>query len=280
MWKEDGLKSKIENAVRDATSMMEAARIVGMPFTTFIRYAKKWNLYNTNESGKGVPQIPIKEFLKNNVVVKPQFLKNRLINEGLIEEKCEWCNIISWRGERIVLELDHINGNNKDNRRENIRLLCPNCHSQTSTFRGKRNTGKRKYTDEEFVVAVRESETITQLCYNLNIAAAGGNLKSVRDRMQKMGLSFPPKETPIERNERKRREKFINTCHCGVIIARKSTMCSSCHSFKQRRTQRPAYEILAQEISTMNYVTVGEKYGVSDNTIRKWMKSYERQLPS
>jgi len=270
MWKEDGLRLKIETAASGATSM---------PFNTFIRYAKKYGVYNTNSSGKGVPQIPIDEFLQQDTIVKSRFLKKRLIDEGLIENKCEWCGVSSWRGEKLVLELDHINGNNRDNRKENVRLLCPNCHSQTPTFRGRTNTGKRKYTDEEFVVAVRESETVTQLCYNLNIAAAGGNLKSVRDRMQKMELSFPEKEA-IDAKKTERKVVSKNTCHCGTVIKRRSTMCPSCHSSKQRKVQRPAYEVLAQEISASNYTAVGAKYGVSDNAIRKWMKSYERQLPS
>jgi 5-methylcytosine-specific restriction endonuclease McrA len=65
-------------------------------------------------------------------------LKSRLLKEKLIEYKCVKCgNTGEWQGEPLSLQLDHINGNNKDHRLENLRLLCPNCHSQTKTYSGK-----------------------------------------------------------------------------------------------------------------------------------------------
>lgn len=68
--------------------------------------------------------------------------KTKLLKKILIDErghKCEQCNNTHWLGQPITLEKEHINGNNKDNRRENLMLLCPNCHSQTKTWRRKKS---------------------------------------------------------------------------------------------------------------------------------------------
>lgn len=65
-------------------------------------------------------------------------LKDRLIEDNLLEYKCAICgNTGEWNGLPLSLQLDHINGINDDNRLENLRLVCPNCHSQTETFSGK-----------------------------------------------------------------------------------------------------------------------------------------------
>lgn len=70
-------------------------------------------------------------------------LKRKLLKGGLLNNKCygEGCGLSEWLGKKLQLQLDHINGNRRDNRIENLRLLCPNCHSQTSIFAGK-NKGK------------------------------------------------------------------------------------------------------------------------------------------
>jgi Zn finger protein HypA/HybF involved in hydrogenase expression len=64
-------------------------------------------------------------------------LKNRLVSEGWLDYKCTKCGISKWNDSYISLHLDHINGINNDHSISNLRLLCPNCHSQTDTYAGK-----------------------------------------------------------------------------------------------------------------------------------------------
>lgn len=64
-------------------------------------------------------------------------LKRRLTKAGILAEVCNICGISEWQGNKLSLQLDHIDGNNKNNLVDNLRLLCPNCHSQTDTFCGK-----------------------------------------------------------------------------------------------------------------------------------------------
>jgi 5-methylcytosine-specific restriction endonuclease McrA len=67
-------------------------------------------------------------------------VKLRLIGEGIKENRCEICGLSEWLGRPVSMALHHINGDGRDNRLENLQLLCPNCHSQTDNFsaRGQR----------------------------------------------------------------------------------------------------------------------------------------------
>ena len=95
-------------------------------------HGQSWN------KGKKVgPKRPVEEYLSNQRPIQSYKLKNRLLAEGLKQHKCECCGITEWNGQPAPIELDHIDGNRYNNTIENLRILCPNCHAQTDTYRGK-----------------------------------------------------------------------------------------------------------------------------------------------
>ena len=83
---------------------------------------------------------PLEDYLTNKVPIQSYKLKNRLLRENILSQKCSSCQAEDWLGQPIPLELDHVNGDNKDNLLTNLRLLCPNCHALTPTYRSKNRT--------------------------------------------------------------------------------------------------------------------------------------------
>lgn len=97
----------------------------------------------SNKNRKFGPRRPLKELLVKNSDYRATKLKDRLIKTKIIPHKCAACGLEhEWNGKPLVLQLEHKNGDNRDNRLQNLCFLCPNCHSQTPTFAG-RNSGTR-----------------------------------------------------------------------------------------------------------------------------------------
>jgi hypothetical protein len=95
----------------------------------------------------GMPSPPQTISLKEILVEQSRYtsskdLKRRLFKSGLKEKRCERCSNIEWMGQEIPLQLDHINGIRSDNRIENLRILCPNCHALTPTWGGRNHKAR------------------------------------------------------------------------------------------------------------------------------------------
>jgi Bacterial regulatory proteins, luxR family len=93
-----------------------------------VRLTPRQKLEAYAQSGRSLPRASVKRLL---------------VDAGLKREQCERCGIDEWRGRRLTIALHHVNGDPGDNRPENIRFLCPNCHSQTENYGG-RNRGSAR----------------------------------------------------------------------------------------------------------------------------------------
>lgn len=134
-------REDFEKAINESTSMAEAAKKLQMSYDTFRKWAQHYGLFNPNPSGKGTKK-PKTFKTREDVFRVFDYNVGRFVikNWYLLDHKyeCEECGISEWNGEHLTLELEHVNGNRRDNRLENLKLLCPNCHSQTSTWRKKK----------------------------------------------------------------------------------------------------------------------------------------------
>lgn len=143
------IKPIIIEAINSSNSMMEAASKTTMNRKTFFKYAKLLGIFNSNQPGKGInknmPKTPIIDILEGKYPHYHTYkLGKRLIKEGYKNHQCEICNNTLWNNLPIPLELDHIDGNPYNHKLENLRLLCPNCHAQTPTYRSKNRKNSTK----------------------------------------------------------------------------------------------------------------------------------------
>lgn len=107
--------------------------------------------------------------------------RRRIIIEQ--DNKCNHCGASDWYGHELVLEVDHINGINDDNRRANLEAICPNCHSVTDTWRGRnkpRTNGEKKVEDKELIEALEKHSTIRQALLAVGLAAKGNNYQRAK----------------------------------------------------------------------------------------------------
>lgn len=146
-------KEQLENACKTSKSYRRVLFLLGLKeaggnYTTLKQNIIKNNIDVSHFTGKGWnkelkfipnPKTPITDLLVKNSTYQSNKLRKRLLNENYFDYKCYNCNLSEWMGVPIKLELEHIDGDHHNNLIENLTLLCPNCHSLTSSWRKRKS---------------------------------------------------------------------------------------------------------------------------------------------
>jgi len=259
-------KEFLEPFVNDATSFSNLIQILGLKLTggnyrliqqrirqhglsTEHFTGQAWSKGLTKETSSSVmaasfrKRTPDDEVFCVNSGFPPSKLKQRLLNLGW-DNKCNICKLTDWLGKPITLHVDHINGISGDNRKENLQILCPNCHQQTETWGNKNNNG-----------------SVVKL-------VSTGRLGRSAEMHESSSLSTPTN----------------NCIDCNKKCSLKSKRCKSCEAIRKNNAvrKRVSREDLMNDLKTIkSYVGIGKKYSVSDVAIKKWCVFYnldKRQL--
>lgn len=193
-------KQQIIVAIKQSKTMTEAANKVGLHLSSLKQRALALGLYTPNQGRRGIKrthsyvEIPLEEILENK---HPQYtstkLKNRLFKTGLKQKQCESCGEDD---QSLSFELDHIDGDNSNHKLSNLRILCPNCHSKTPTFRGRNIRKVKKHTkDKQFLDLIIKGHDTKTILKKLNLVAKGANYRRV-DRLKNIVDYILSKTTP------------------------------------------------------------------------------------
>ena len=238
-------REDLVSAVGNARTLSDVVRSFGgKPLPSSIRkirrHANAWEIsidhfdpYHPGQVHNRITKEKLEKKLVDGDTTSSNKLKHWLWGFEMLPRRCQICDLQEeWLGEPLTLHMDHINGKNTDNRFENLRILCPNCHSQTPTF-------------------------------------AGGN---------------PDREsstTPGSRECAHCKQEFFSVykiyCSDQCRKAGFKKKASSSHKGKprpdSRKVERPPLDEVLAYAQAHGYCAAGRKWGVSDNAIRKWLKS-------
>lgn len=274
--------------VKACTSIRQVLLKLGMnagsAYTLFNKRVKALNIDTSHfvklNHTKGNGARPLEEILVvNSDYTNGNGLKKRLLKNGLLKNECYECGMGPlWNNIPLVLQMDHINGIRNDNRISNLRILCPNCHTQTDTFCSrswKKNTGRitgpkpgkkssqpktKKCLDCASLISYKATR-----CKPCSFTARGPGIDwpaiNVLVKMvSKFGYVGTGKKLGIGQNSIRYYLKK-HDAHSGIKVIR------------SKKIEWPSMRTLQRMLEVSNYSAVARELGVSDNAIRKHIKN-------
>jgi hypothetical protein len=372
----DLTKEQIEQYAKESTSWKELMTKCGYTnygCRTYLK--KKLELYDISISHftKTITSKKYSDeelFVENSTYTTTVGIRKRLVKYHNWKLECSHCKLFEWMGQQIPIEVDHINGIHTDNRIENLRFLCPNCHALTDTYRGKnvknkehskdrinkleekkicKNCDNKKHKNSEYCLTChtdiklhKSQDKIIKKCKDCDkeIQKASDRCIECYKKAKKEGIfekehknktnmkkcadcdkfiskkslrcrlcHYALMKSTTERNTKEHTKGYCIDCNnsidikavrcvpcsdkiienannkiknkcidCEANIDIKATRCTTCYQLNSRKVERPSYEQLIKDKETLNMVQIGKKYNVSDNTIRKWIRRYEKNI--
>ena len=196
--------------------------------------------------------VKLQDYLQKNKRPNSTAIRHKLIIEGYKDAVCENCRRREWLNEPIPLQLHHIDGNHNNNSIDNFQLLCPNCHALTPNYCRRKVPNNIRLIDKSLQVStaevVQDGDTLDQKPQEQNIQDKNSSIISLKQG---------------------------NLCiDCGKPVDRKAIRCVQCAALRRRKCVRPDKETLLALVVSESFCSIGRRYGVTDNTVRKWCKHY------
>ena len=245
----------IKNLIEKETPKIQISRMLGIKQDTLNRHLKRLGInYAGNQNRAGQPHYEQRtlasEYFGTEKPIQSSLLKQKLINEGIKESKCERCGLSEWMGKPIPLELHHKNGNHYDNNLENLEILCSNCHMQAHNYS---NPQKKSELNAELATELLNKEE---------------------------KLNSPKPQKIAEQGHKKKPHKERYCINCGKILTSEQKKYCSQECAHEFVSKRPSYIDFIEKIKEMNgnKSALGRFYGVSDKSIDKWMRVYKIQF--
>lgn len=280
-------KEFLNQIVKECNSKADLCRALdkkptGGNYATIDKIIKNYNLdvshFKNEPWNKGIKydckRYTLDEILiKNSPYLNTNSLKLRLINEGILKAECAVC------GCKERLELHHINGDSSDNRLENLQILCINHHYDTENFRNKEGKGRTHLTPNDYILTgedlrIREEAKLLAKRKGIRIKEA---IELINNSPNKSIEDFPKKRTGVK-SENISKEIECPICH-KIFHQKypKQKYCSEECVHKAQTKNKPSKEELINKLSELkcNFTQTGKYFGVTDNAVKKWCKSYD-----
>ncbi len=255
-WTDD----QLIDIVRKSTTWAECVRGLGLNcksagnWRTLQKRCEEIGIDTSHFTGRAARQGGRKLTPLDEVLVKGRYtcsssLRKRLLKEGMKCHVCEMCGLKEWNGVPIALELDHVNGDRDDNELNNLRLLCPNCHAQTPTWRGR----NRKPNANRVVSEVNVINTYKSISDRINtfptftdiVTSLGGNGKYLNNK-----------------------KEIQNICDMNNLEIRTTRIP------RKDKIHWPDNVELSSMVMSMSLEAVGRKLGVTGNAVKKRCVKY------